>query len=471
MAKKYFSKKATKKSKISNTIRFKQNKSSKTTRVKFIQSQKNNLTSNELENFSEHEKITKNFMDAQSAIKLLCCICNKNISHQIKIILEPMCPKFKIHQKGLLFNALCVNCFLLKTKFDSNNNVYNVGNEITFNNYKYTHYRILTKMSEPLFTNDWSLGDEVKLLGAIEKLGLENWEEISKILNKGKFECESHYYTFYYKEKNDYLINDNIVSLNNYSKEQLKQNKIKENKLLSNIEQNMGYIPFAESSKPNRSLLKNFNLQKKLDEKNKIVNQNIYDNLGYWSKRKEFDIEFRNEAEILLSELEFKDSDDPETINMNYKILENYNNILDEREERKKLICDKNLFDVKKQINFDKKLSNEDREIYINSKNNLKYLTKEQFLYIYESNVLEKNIKAILNQLRQYKSLGCKTYEDIQKYVNDLKKENIKNDITTKDDEKMKLRNSTINTVNKMNNKKLIVKKFKKSYEKVMNGK
>jgi len=67
--------------------------------------------------------------------------------------------------------------------------------------------------------------------------------------------------------------------------------------------------------------------------------------------------------------------------------------------------------------------------------------------------------------------LGCKTYEDIQKYVNDLKKENIKNDITTKDDEKMKLRNSTINTVNKMNNKKLIVKKFKKSYEKVMNGK
>ena len=110
---------------------------------------------------------------------------------------------------------------------------------------------------------------------------------------------------------------------------------------------------------------------------------------------------------------------------MNYKILQNYNNILDEREERKQLICDKNLFDIRKQINFDKKLSNEDREIYSNLKNNVRYLTKEQFSFIYESNVLQKNIKALLNQLYMYQDLGCKTYEDIQSYINKIKKENL----------------------------------------------
>jgi hypothetical protein len=163
-----------------------------------------------------------------------------------------------------------------------------------------------------------------------------------------------------------------------------------------------------------------------------------------------------------MSEIEFKDSDDPRTINMYYKILQNYNNILEEREERKKLICDKNLFDVKKQMNFDKKLSNEDREIYTNSKNNIKYLTKEQFYYVYESNVLEKNLKEILNQLILYRNLGCKTFEDIQKYIYELKKENNKNKNEGNDlaDEKMKLRDSTIHIVKIDDNNNILSKKI-----------
>ena len=59
----------------------------------------------------------------------------------------------------------------------------------------------INEFSENLFTNDWTLDDEIKLLGAIERLGLNVLEEISEILGKGKFECESYYYTFYYKSK------------------------------------------------------------------------------------------------------------------------------------------------------------------------------------------------------------------------------------------------------------------------------
>ena len=216
------------------------------------------------------------------------------------------------------------------------------------------------------------------------------------------------------------------------------------------IEENIGYIPFSENNKPNRSLSKN--IKKDDIDKNKPLNQSIYDSLGYWEKRKDFDVEFKNEAEIQLSEIEFKDGDSPDDIEYNFKSLKNYNNILDEREERKKLVLEKNLFDVKKQISFDKKLSKEDREIFQNIKFEHKYLTKEQFLYLFESNVLEKNIKARLNQLLFYQKLGCKTYDDIQKYINETKKENSKKkeEMNKKEDDKMKLRNSTIISTNKL---------------------
>ena len=465
MVKKYIPKKSTKKIKKLKFVKNKPQKVEKSKRVKFKKIQQNNLYQKIPKISDKNEEINNIFLEAQSAIKILCCVCNKNITNQIKVILESTNPKNKIYQKGLNFNALCLKCFLLKTKYNSKENIYYVGNEITLYNFKFSSYSILNKMSENIFTNDWTLGDEIKLLGAIEKLGLENWEEISKILGKGKFECESHYYTFYYKSKDDYLPSEKIININNLnknnnnSKNLLKINKKEENKYLLKIQENIGYIPFSDNNKPNRSISKN--IKKDDQDLNKPINQNIYDNLGYWVKRKDYDVEFKNEAEIELSELEFKDEDSMEQIKNNFKCLKNYNNVLDEREERKKLVEEKNLFDVRKQINYDKKLSNQDREIYQSIKYNLKYLTREQFLFLFESNILEKNLKARLNQLLFYQKLGCNTYDDIQKYINEIKKENIKKkeEKNEKEDEKMKLRTSTIISTNKLSE---IYKKNKK---------
>ena len=368
-----------------------------------------------------------------------------------------MSSKFKIHQKGLTFNALCLKCFILKTKYNSRNRIYKIENENTLINYKFIEYRIIPKMSAPLFTEDWSLGDEIKLLGAIEKLGLENWEQISKILNKEKFECKSHYYTFYYKDKDDYLISDNETNIKNKSKDIFKANKEKENNSKIELTKNIGYIPFSENDKLNNSLCKKNN-------KKEYKYKNIFSVLGYSPKRNEFEIEYKNEAELLLSELEFRDSDSYQIHSMNYKILQNYNNILDEREERKKFVLEKNLFNIKREINFDKKLSNEDKEIYLNLKDNLKYLTKEQFTQMFENNVLQKNLKVLLNQLYMYKNLGCQTYEDIQNLINNQKnifynKDNNQNPVEI---EKIKkLQNDHIYIVKNEVYKKLCAKKSK----------
>ena len=466
MVKKYISKKSIKKIKKLKFVKHKLKRVHQTKRIKFRKLLEYNIEEIDPKKLDKNEEINNIFLEAQAAIKVLCCVCNRNITNQIKIILEPSISKNEIYQKGLNFNALCIRCFTLKAKFNPKEMIYYVGNEITLYNYKFTNYRILNKMNENLYTNDWTLGDEIKLLGAIENMGLENWEEISKILGKGKFECESHYYTFYYKSKDDYLPSEKIININNNSKNILKINKKEENNYLSEIQKNIGYIPFSENNKPNSSISKN--IKKDNQDVNKPINQNVYDNLGYWAKRKDYDVEFRNEAEIQLSELEFKDEDTQTQIKNNYKCLQNYNNVLNEREERKKLVQDKNLFDVRKQISFEKKLSKQDRDIYQNIKYNLKYLTKEQFLYLFESNVFEKNLKARLNQLLFYKKLGCNTYDDIQKYINEIKKENIKKkeENNEKEGERMKLRASTIISTNKLSEIYKKTKKPKKNFSK-----
>ena len=456
MVKVFKSKKNSKKLKTLKNITLSPMKKIKKKLKRFKLSSKNNFKKISSTDTKQNDEAIKIFFNAQSTTKLNCFACNKSIINQIKIILDPNYSPDKNFQKGLNFNALCINCFLLKTKYNPKEKVNYIINEMTLNAYKFTHYKILNKLSENLFTNDWTLGEEIKLLGAIERLGLNNWEEISKILGKGKFECESHYYTFYYKSKNDFLPDDKILKLkhkNNISKKNiLYSNKKTENNFMNIINQNIGYIPFVENSKPNRSLSKNNNIKKDDQDKNKSYNQNIYDILGYWEKRKDYDVEFKNEAEIQMSEIEFRENDNNDNLYINYKNLKNYNNILDEREERKNFIIEKNLFDVRKQINFSKKLSKQDKEIFQMMKFNMRYLTKEQFLFIFESNVLEKNIKARLNQLLFYKNLGYNTYEEIQKYINEIKKENKKNKEENEfnHDEKMRLRNSTIISTNKL---------------------
>ena len=449
MVKEYISKKSSKKLKTLKKVRLYPKKKFRKKTQKNKLSQKKKLNSNLLEN----DEMQKNFFDAQSSIKINCYVCNKNLVNQIKIILDPSYSKNKNFQKGLNFNALCIKCFVFKTKFNPKEMVNYVINEMTLNTYKFTNYKILNKFSANLFTKDWTLGQEIKLLGAIERLGLNNWEEISKILGKGKFECESHYYTFYYKSINDFLPDDKIININNNkcSKNIFLSNKKQESLYIDKIKQNIGYVPFSDNNKPNRSLTKN-NIKKDENDKNRPSNQNMYDTLGYWEKRKDYDVEYKNEAEIQMSEIEFNDNDNTDKLNINYTSLKNYNNVLDEREERKNFVIEKNLFDIRKQISFDKKLSKHDHEIFQIIKYYMKYLTKEQFLFVFESNVLEKNIKTRLNQLLYYKNLGCNTYDDIQKYINEIKKENIKNkeEKEIKSDDKMRLRNSTITSTNKL---------------------
>ena len=447
---------------LNNSKKITSKKSKSLSKVPLI-NQKSNLKE---KNGSDPELISQSFFEAQSFIKLQCCFCSKNLNNSIKVILEPF-PKgtkenFNFVKKSFLpFEVSCLKCFIIKAKINNFKKIESQNYFYNENPHLYTNYHIVCKMTEPIFTDDWTFGDEIKLLGALSHLGVGNWEDISNILGKGKFECKAHYHAFYYKKQNDYIpeLNNSNPNDKNGINER-KKNKSIENKLIQNIAKKIGYIPYNnDNNQINRSI--NISRNNSISEhiNNNIINQNAYNTLGYWPKRKEFDVEYKNDAEIELMEIDYKEKEgnkEQEKLNEIYnKILNDYNNILDKREERKNFVLEKNIYDVKKQFMNEKKLEKEDREIYQSIKQNLKYLTNEQFKEYFEGIILEKNIKTRLNQLLYYSKMGYKTYGQIYKYIYDLKQKSnkmksrydIKNNLKNLN---VSLRESTVKQVDKL---------------------
>jgi transcriptional adapter 2-alpha len=227
---------------------------------------------------------------------------------------------------------------------------------------------------------------------------------------KAKLQCEAHYYNFYYKERNhnmpserDCILQKDSLGyekLTNTKKED--ENNTMDEEKIKKISQNAGKIPEFLTNKDHknnrsRSLIKNRN------RKDQTTITSASEILGYWPKREEFDIEFLNDAELEISELEFMDDDTNEEKELKINVLRAYNAQLEEREKRRKFVIERNLLDIKKQMNFERKLSKDDREIYNCLKPFAQYMDNSQFHELFDGIVLEKNIRQRLNQLKQYK--------------------------------------------------------------------
>lgn len=62
----------------------------------------------------------------------------------------------------------------------------------------------MDKLDFPIFSANWSAREELLLIQGLMKSGMDNWIDIAeKVGSKTPDECESHYYCFYYKSKQD----------------------------------------------------------------------------------------------------------------------------------------------------------------------------------------------------------------------------------------------------------------------------
>ena len=303
-----------------------------------------------------------------------CFICNKNLSKNIKFLCEE-CNN----------QVFCIKCLIEKKHCTSHK------------------FQIIDNLNFPLFTDKWTMSEEYKLLNNLALSGLNNWEDISNIMgNKGQFECESHYYSFYYTDKNDpnpkedfIVIDDNKNIIDN----KLETNRNIEVNNLVGCQSNKGCIP--EQPKEIKTYKRNGRfLCLRKNMKNGGA-ESAAEILGCRPKRNEFETEFLNDTEIEISHLEFDDKDKDEEKKIKYDVLKDYNLRIKEREERKKFVFDKGLLDLRRQNRIESKLSRDEFELLLFLKPFARFYENSEFFDLFEGIAIEQELKLMLKNLNK----------------------------------------------------------------------
>ena len=352
-----------------------------------------------------------------------CKICEKEITNNIKFFCD---------ECDFIF---CINCFLL-SKHNADHS-----------------YHLIDALNFPLFIDNWSLNEEHKLITFVEKCGLNNWEEISKsIENKGQVECESYYYTFYYKNKENPFPDENKIILDknkNININQLEQNKKEYENMIAKVSSNRGLV-----LNTNEVNFPKNNSRSICVPKNGGVGESVSEVLGARIERKEFNNEFLNDIEVEISQLEFNENDKNKEKELQIKmdVLKDYNLILKEREARKNFILEKNILDMNRQNRIESRLSKEEYNLLLFMKPFHRFFENSEFYDLFGNIIIEQQLKLMLKNLNKLEneknSRGGKisTMEDIEKYY-----ENDKGGIKSKRQSKNNIGNNYINNIHNNN--------------------
>ncbi|KAK3033980.1 hypothetical protein RJ639_033265 [Escallonia herrerae] len=135
---------------------------------------------------------------------------------------------------------------------------------------------------------------------------------------------------------------------------------------------------------------------------------------GYNSKRQEFEIEYDNDAEQLLADMEFKDTDTDIERELKIRVLRIYSKRLDERKRRKDFILERNLLHPDP---FEKDLSPEEREICRRYRVFMRFHSKEEHDELLKTVVEEHRIMTRIQELQEARAAGCRTSAEGEVYI------------------------------------------------------
>ncbi|KAL8506924.1 hypothetical protein ACS0TY_017714 [Phlomoides rotata] len=408
---------------------------------------------------SKRKRTTQNVENPESAIpevpgisdrkKALyhCNYCNKDISGKIRIKCV-ICSDFD----------LCVECF-------------SVGAEL--HPHKSNHpYRVMDNLAFPLICPDWNADEEMLLLEGIEMYGLANWNEVAEhVGTKNRSQCIEHYNKEYMNSTcfplpdMSHVMGKNREELLAMAKEQSQTKKgatsgevdLKEEspfsagikmegqkkegqagRSSSSISldtvagSSIGKMSFGASKRTSGKAPSNdgldatkveeFQSDRSIGEKKPRTSGDegvsMLELSGYNSKRHEFDIEYDNDAEQLLADMEFKDADTSAEREMKIRVLRIYSKRLDERKRRKDFILERNLLYPN---SFEKDLTLEEKELCKQYKVFMRFLSKEEHEQLLRSVVEERRILKRIRDLQEARSAGCRTSAEAERYTKEKK--------------------------------------------------
>ncbi|OXA38960.1 transcriptional adapter 2B isoform X1 [Folsomia candida] len=180
----------------------------------------------------------------------------------------------------------------------------------------------------PTTSNRWSAREEIRLLDAIEQYGFGNWQDISKhIESRGAIEAKEE---FVHRHVDGNVGKVSWAESNNSSAE---------NKWSSEFKGSVGIFPQPiDHTSPGDEGPLSPSLTQRLPPLDISSDEMLQ--LGYMPFRDDYEKEYDNEAEKLVSQLNFTPEDDELEIGLKLALVDLYSARLRERARRKRVIRD-----------------------------------------------------------------------------------------------------------------------------------
>lgn len=276
--------------------------------------------------------------------------------------------------------CICLSCFGKGKEFECHKN----------------DHGYIIKQNSPIFEKDWKAKEELELLSAIAECGLGNWSDVSKCLtNKSAEECKRHYLKFYIENPCDELseiLNSNIADF---------------------IEVNSPFHPIIGIDDPPRPL---------------PCSVTFREMAGYNAARSEFTIEYLNDAEMVLDDVDsnlIENDDEPYIQELVLALIDIYRRELGERSLRKRTIRNHGLINLSKAsiiMNQYKALLPEYSEL-IPAMYSL--LSHSEITYLTESLCLQQELRCHIRELKECRINGIIKQAQVSIYETLKKKREI----------------------------------------------
>lgn len=137
---------------------------------------------------------------------------------------------------------------------------------------------------------------------------------------------------------------------------------------------------------------------------------------GYMPRRGDFDVEWDNDAENILADMEFSSSDPPMERALKLQVLEIYNEKLDERERRKQFCIDRDLVSLQKNQLLDKLRPPEEKDLVNRMRLFARFHSKEEHERFLADLLRAKQIRQEIERLQTYRKMGFRTLLETEKY-------------------------------------------------------
>mmetsp|Transcript_1852 Transcript_1852/g.3338 ORF Transcript_1852/g.3338 Transcript_1852/m.3338 type:complete len:870 (-) Transcript_1852:931-3540(-) len=137
---------------------------------------------------------------------------------------------------------------------------------------------------------------------------------------------------------------------------------------------------------------------------------------GYMPRRGDFDIEWDNDAEKYLQDMEFSQYDTTEDRELKIKVIKIYNAHLDERERRKQFLIDRGLLDYRKKYQEDNKLPSDERDLKNRMRLVARFQTPKEHDALIQDLLQAKRLRKEIARLQMYRRMGFVSIVDAEKF-------------------------------------------------------